>query len=173
MRSADQADKDNCCPAVPPPLPPTKTNNIIIRVDDHLRNFAASHGHYVTIANPESRADVRLEAFSFARLKYSFLHDSACNECSFRLIALVGLNGRRRPGNNVCISSIHDQRECTCQMCDTKPLELRIRVLLCYVNCSFHPPAVRLNVDRVDNCTLDYPQVPATPEHPLLLTGYG
>lgn len=39
-----------------------------------------------TIANPESRADVRLEAFSLARLRYSFLQDRACSECSFRLM---------------------------------------------------------------------------------------
>lgn len=40
----------------------------------------------VTMANPESRADVRLDALSLARLRYSFLHDSACRECSFRLM---------------------------------------------------------------------------------------
>lgn len=38
------------------------------------------------MANPESRADVRLEALSLARLRYSFLQDSACRECSFRLM---------------------------------------------------------------------------------------
>lgn len=43
-------------------------------------------GESVTIANPESSADVRLEAFSLARLRYSFLQDSACSECSFRLM---------------------------------------------------------------------------------------
>lgn len=42
----------------------------------------------VTMAKPESRADVRLEAFSLARLRYSFLQESACRECSFRLIVL-------------------------------------------------------------------------------------
>lgn len=39
-----------------------------------------------TIANPESRADVRLDALSLARLRYSFLQESACSECSFRLM---------------------------------------------------------------------------------------
>lgn len=38
------------------------------------------------MAKPESRADVRLEAFSLARLRYSFLQESACRECSFRLM---------------------------------------------------------------------------------------
>lgn len=40
------------------------------------------------MAKPESSADVRLEAFSLARLRYSFLQESACRECSFRLIVL-------------------------------------------------------------------------------------
>lgn len=43
-------------------------------------------GGNVTIANPDNRADVRLDAFSLARLRYSFLQDSACSECSFRLM---------------------------------------------------------------------------------------
>jgi len=48
----------------------------------------------VTMANPESRADVRLEAFSLARLRYSFLQDSACSECSFRLMLLPSSKDR-------------------------------------------------------------------------------
>ncbi|KAF0033498.1 hypothetical protein F2P81_013564 [Scophthalmus maximus] len=39
------------------------------------------------MAKPDSSADVRLVAFNLARLKYSFLHDSACKECSLKLIA--------------------------------------------------------------------------------------
>lgn len=42
-----------------------------------------------TIANPDNRAEVRLVAFNLARLKYSFLHDRACKECSFKLIPKV------------------------------------------------------------------------------------
>lgn len=38
------------------------------------------------MAKPESRAEVRLEALSLARLKYSLRQDSACIECSLRLI---------------------------------------------------------------------------------------
>lgn len=34
----------------------------------------------LTMAKPESSADVLLEAFSLARLRYSFLHDSAWTE---------------------------------------------------------------------------------------------
>lgn len=44
------------------------------------------------MANPESRADVRLEAFSLARLRYSFLQESACRECSFRLMLRLDSN---------------------------------------------------------------------------------
>jgi hypothetical protein len=32
------------------------------------------------MAKPERRAEVRLDAFSLARLRYSFLQDSACTE---------------------------------------------------------------------------------------------
>lgn len=46
----------------------------------------------VTMANPESRADVRLDALSLARLRYSFLQDSACRECSFRLMLRLESN---------------------------------------------------------------------------------
>lgn len=46
----------------------------------------------ITMANPESRADVRLEALSLARLRYSFLQDSACRECSFRLMLRLEYN---------------------------------------------------------------------------------
>jgi hypothetical protein len=36
----------------------------------------------LTMANPESKADVLLEAFSLARLSCSFLHDSCIGVCS-------------------------------------------------------------------------------------------
>lgn len=41
------------------------------------------------MANPDNRAEVLLVAFNLARLKYSFLHDRACMECSLKLITKV------------------------------------------------------------------------------------
>lgn len=52
----------------------------------------------VTIANPDRRADVRLEALSLARLRYSFLQDRACSECSFRLMLFQPRTGQTEPG---------------------------------------------------------------------------
>lgn len=48
----------------------------------------------LTIANPDNRAEVRLVAFNLARLKYSFLHDRACIECSLKLIPKVLPSGQ-------------------------------------------------------------------------------
>lgn len=39
-----------------------------------------SYRTHVTIANPESRAEVLLEAFSLARLRYNFLQERAWTE---------------------------------------------------------------------------------------------
>lgn len=40
----------------------------------------------LTMAKPDSRAEVRLVAFSFARLRYSFRQDRACKDSSLPLI---------------------------------------------------------------------------------------